>query len=726
MKKVLCLSILILILLTALATSSMAEDTGAIDLTQQHEFETASSVCFVGDTLYILGTYGVYEWKDEQLNTVVDLSESYDYRYMQQRPEDDAEAGMWDKSIGKLFTDGEKLYGLHPYSGSVYEISGGNLLPYAQLPKELLYVESDEFFREIKGCTYADGKLFLLLGTDDYEDYEKTELFRIDLGKESYEKCSPEGIQSISAGTDQNLIVFIRNDENAIWRYDIKADALGEKLADLGEQTEIGGLCAYGQDVLYYSDSKIMQVHGEQQTVKSYLPVPYEFVSAAAACSEKGRYAYADGKYVFLRDISGEAAAQTVLTVMGDVPYDINIDFSIAHPEIAVVTRQQMGMEQIQQAAISGDSSIDIFSLCAPGMFAVMNEKQYLVPLEGNESLIARAKTLYPAIQNVIFQEGQLMGYPIALNLHAWTINETEWKNIGLGEYPVTYDELFEQIGEWLEGPAEDYPDYALSDIQQMGVEGVLTQVVDEFILQNEKAGEKICFDTEEFRAVLESISRHRDIFSEENDQWGMPLLSSYYMGFGQTSADGDVMTMILPPTMGEKQKLGADMQLLTINAASKQQDAALTYIAYCSEHLSDTLQYEMCPELNEPIENPRIEKRLAELQAEKEELQKKLKSAEDEKRFEIEDRIAEVERIQESVAEDKWLISPESIEIYRETVKNLYIPYHSLFLSDEENGGRQAISMVISEYGDLDATEIDALIYELERVLQMIAQEGE
>lgn len=722
MKKVLCVTMLGLFLLVMFATAQ-AEETGAIDLSQQHEFETASSLCFMGDTLYILGTYGVYEWKDEQLNTVVDLSESYDYRYMQQRPEDDAEAAMWEKSIGKLFTDGQKLYGLHPYSGSVYEISGGNLLPHAQLPKDLLYVESDEFFREIKGCTYADEKLFLLLGTDDYEDYEKTELFQIDLGKETYEKCSPEGIQSISAGTGQKLLVFIRNDENAIWQYDIKTDALSEKMANLGEQTEIGGLCAYGQDVLYYADNEVKQVHGEQQTVKAYLPVPYAFASAAAACAENGSYAYADGKYVFLRDISGEAASQTVLTVMGDVPYDINIDFSIAHPEIAVVIRPQMGMEQIQQAAISGDSSIDIFSLRVPGMFAVMNEKQYLAPLEGNETLIARAKTLYPAIQNVIFQGNQLMGYPIAINLHAWTINETKWKDIGLGEYPVTYDDLFEQVGKWLEGPAEDYPDYALSDIQQMGMEGVLTQVVDEYILQNEKAGEKICFDTEEFRAILESISSHRDIFSEENDQWGMPLLSSYYMGFGQTSADGDVMTMILPPTVGEKQKLGADIQLLTINAASKQQDAALVYIAYCSEHLSDTLQYEMCPDLNEPIENPRIEKRLAELQVEKEELQKKLESAEDEKRFEIEDRITEVEQMQENVAEDKWLISPESIEIYRAAVENLYIP--SMSLANEGNGGRQAISMVISEYGDLKESEIDAFIRELERVVEMVSQEG-
>lgn len=99
----------------------------------------------------MLGTYGVYAYQDGELSTVVDLSDTYLYRYNQERPEDETEASVWEKAISVIFTDGQTLYGLQPYSGQIFQLTEGKLESYTQLPEDLLYVQSDDFYREIKG-----------------------------------------------------------------------------------------------------------------------------------------------------------------------------------------------------------------------------------------------------------------------------------------------------------------------------------------------------------------------------------------------------------------------------------------------------------------------------------------------------------------------------------------------------------------------------------------------
>ena len=70
MKKLACLVLALLIsLLSAFAVH--AEETGTVNLTDAHAYETATSLCFIEDTLYVLGSYGVYEYKDGELKTLV-------------------------------------------------------------------------------------------------------------------------------------------------------------------------------------------------------------------------------------------------------------------------------------------------------------------------------------------------------------------------------------------------------------------------------------------------------------------------------------------------------------------------------------------------------------------------------------------------------------------------------------------------------------------------------
>ena len=115
--------------------------------------------------------------------------------------------------------------------GRFSEIEDGQLNACVQIPKNLLYAEEEEFFREIKGITYAGEKLILLLGTDTYDDYEKTEIVLIDLNDQKHQVSAIKNVQSIAAGAAGKLLVYVGAEQAAIWQYDIATDTL-EKMVE--------------------------------------------------------------------------------------------------------------------------------------------------------------------------------------------------------------------------------------------------------------------------------------------------------------------------------------------------------------------------------------------------------------------------------------------------------------------------------------------------------------
>lgn len=730
MKKLVCLVLALLIsLLSAFAVH--AEETGTVNLTDAHAYETATSLCFIEDTLYVLGSYGVYEYKDGELKTLVDLTDAYVYRYNQQRPEDAAGAAAWDRIIGYLFTDGKVLYGLHPYTGQIFKIEDGQLNACVQIPKNLLYAEEEEFFREIKGITYAGEKLILLLGTDTYDDYEKTEIVLIDLNDQKHQVSAIKNVQSIAAGTAGKLLVYVGAEQAAIWQYDIATDTLEKMVEQIEDGIFPSGLAGYKQSVVYLEDSKVVLIdENGKDLVKAYMPIQYAHTSTPSACSENGMYAYPYSNYVFLRDVGIEGEAkQTVLTLMGNVSSKTIIDFTIQNPDIAVVTTESMNPNELIQAAVSGDSGVDLFVLSAPGDFYSMKEKGYISALNTSEKLIGEARKLYPAMQDVVFSGDSLLGYPVSVSPKSWMVNETKWNEMNLGDYPKTYNELFEKIEMWLNEYATDYPEYTLADVQQMGLNTLVLSMVEAYIHENEASGMQLTFDTPSFREMMKCVSDNAYLLSEENEQWGMPLLTSMYLGFGTCYTDSDLNRMILPPALdlNGKQSLYAEMSILAVNAASKNAEVATRFVEFCVENLSNTVRYEMEPELNEPVESSAYYVRVAELQGKINDLAEQLEKADQDARYAIKEKIIQAEAKLEQLEERKWEIDPKSIEIYRSAAENLKVSYKSPLLLKGENGGYEALRSVVDKYctQDFSDSDINALIAELDRVATMVYLES-
>ena len=150
-------------------------------------------------------------------------------------------------------------------------------------------------------------------------------------------------------------------------------------------------------------------------------------------------------------------------------------------------------------------------------------------------------------------------------------------------------------------------------------------------------------------------------------------------------------------------------------------------FIAYCASHLPDSIRYAMRPDLNEPVEFANYESRMAALQDELADLQKRLEAAEQEEKNEIEEEIVQKEAMIERVAANRWDISAKSIEIYRLAAQHLHIPYRSSLLIKGEGGGYETLQSIVSQHcaEGLDAGKIDALIADLDRVANMIRLEN-
>ena len=294
--------------------------------------------------------------------------------------------------------------------------------------------------------------------------------------------------------------------------------------------------------------------------------------------------------------------------------------------------------------------------------------------------------------------------------------------------YPTTYNDVFEQIVTWIDNYSADSPEYTLSDIQQNGLAILIEMIIKEYIFQKEMNSEYLTFNAQDFREVITSVLLHAELFSDEYEQWGMPLLSSYNQGFGVSYNDGNRVKMILPPTIAEngKQYLFTELELIAIHEKSTNKEEAQKFILWYSRHLADTIQYKMSPCLNSPIENPNYAIRLLEINNNLIELKDARNRAMDMvDAGKLDELISKKERQMAALSSIQWTISQESIDCYREIATRIKIPDDSVFFN---SSGFNSIREVVTRFCDngFDTTQMNAFISELERVVYMVMMENQ
>lgn len=732
MKKLLVLLLLFLIVFTSMVTAHAETIAPTLSFDHIASYELIQSLCFVDETLYMLGEDTIYAWNPQDAAPQLLWQEKgiQSYRYYETMPEADPALSLWQNAVSFLFTDGKTLYALQPYSGQLFEVSALGLTPGVSIPQELLtYQEHGQTrYRQLHAAVMLGQDLYLLLGTDDPSDWTKTSLIRFDLDTQQGTDLGLEGITYMQAASQGGLLLACSDETNSQTTYHHwkgEDDGLDAPFLRLDSAAASGAMVAY-QDQLILSKNGRLTAYGAQGAAdsKAYTPVS-AYYSRQIACSKSGLCAVAGNNYVFVRDLS-QPCEQTLLHVMGSLNSNDLVAFSMQNPDIALVESQMLYGNALEQAVVSGGGDIDLFVLESDTLYTQMKQKGYLAPLNSSAIIEEKTAAFYESIQAALTNNDQIMAFPIHMQTHSWTLNQTLWDKFDLGDVPTTYAQLFARMQLWQEEYAGEHPDYVLTDVYG-DISSLAEGMVKEFILQCDTAYPD--FTADAFKNALLSLLEHQEILAANRqalDDGAMPIIYTYDQGFGIGHNDEEKTCMMFMPAIsdGDEQKLSASLTLLGISSICEQQEAALRFIAFFAENMDIELAHMLTPALNTPVRSALYEQRLATLTEEKAALEVQLASAEEEDAATLQDAL-DFKQHQLALAQDAWLVSAQDIDNYRSVAANLVIPCDSPFLGSQSS--LEALQIEIRKACDkgLSEASVDTLLAGLNRVAQMMLLEG-
>ncbi len=573
----------------------------------------------------------------------------------------------------------------------------------------------------VDGIAVYDGQLYLLLTRWNEEGVDKR-VWRADFTQNVLVAGNLTDISSISAAPE-GLLLTNRSGEVSLY-----SPTLRSTLRTFQPKSKGTGYVWDGES-LCYVDSKGQLCREKDGTVevKAYLPVMY-MDSSARAQRHGDTYALVSGGTLYLRDTSGDGhAEQTLLRIMGLDQQDIATRYIAEHPETAVqLVSAGSDFSSIQMSITSGDT-IDLYVVSAPGALADLVDKGYAAPLT-DPTLVDLANQLYPAFQQAVIRDGQLMAFPVSILPDTWTLNRTKWAEAGLGAEPTTYGEIFAAARLWAEEKAEDFPDFCLMTTP-LGFEGLISDMIRQQVLAQEAAGEPVTFDTPAMREALQSALDCRSLLEGiEDEGMYMPLVMGYsqYMGAGYN--DSDLVVNMLQPALsdGSARTTPVTLQVFVLNPRSAHKEEAMGFIRYFYDHMYDTTRYELTATLSEPLRTKGFEEKQQEAREEIAQLSAQLATLSEADKKTAQERIALLERQMDRREETWWAVTKEDVTIWQGIAEHLTVPLRTLYAGySAQRAQDAALQQVIHRFcqGQLS---MDQLLKELQQKGDMMILEDQ
>lgn len=669
-------------------------------------------VCPYRDGLGVLGTHGLFFW-DPDASTVQKLLD------------DDGE--ILNESL--LVPLEMELHLFQKSTGKVYHLERDQLTLCFSLPEEVFTYEDqgERVVKQVLGCAGGGDVLYILLNSFTFEQGDTYELYALDVATGSVKQLDVPGIQALWQFVDGKLLIGQEAEDGlhpAL--YDPLADVITQAWLEI-DATGKTGLCWDGVgEVLYYTtDSGKVYAVGKDQPafICAYLPFKLLYTSDKA-CLLDGSYAYLCQGDLFIRAIQEEGAEIAVLTIKGAADSQLLLAFAAEHPEIALNLQDRTNdLEDLQRALVQGDDSFDLYIVESDGLLAQVKDKGYAAPLNDSQALMEQAASFYPWVQEAIMDQDQLLALPASIEINCWTVNLTQWEKLGLGEQPETMVELFALMDRWQANYAEQETSYCLFQCLD-GLEGILKDLVRQYLLLYETQEGPVTFDQADFRTVMEAALGYEDVFSSEGDQ--IPLLMSYSQYFGMGYNDSDLVASTLPLRLTESSPwvVRASMDLWVVNPASAQQEEAMLFLEFCMDHMDTQLRYRIDTSCTQPVRSSYYEESKDDIQQEMERVQETTNATRD--NASLRDLQAELEQLNQrlqNLEENSWEISKEDVAIYQQIAPYVKVPLDTIY-PDGDNAATAAIDQIISRYASRQLS-LDDFIRMMDEKARMIYLEA-
>lgn len=745
MRNTIAWLLLVALLLCPTLNSALAAQ-GDVVLFERAEDGTQSEwiqgACAVGDTLYLKGGNGFYTWKMGD----AEPSKLFEYKY-----DADADSSVpmdWYGLRGPVVVDGKPLllssqtgvfmeFADGKFTETEYKVDMGSMPDYTGDPLEIGNL--------IDYMLMAGDQLILCARASDM-DWNSNRLFAADLktGKITTLTDKISRITSVAPYKSGKLLVAIDGSYSmsggmseddyyvSLRILDIQsAQFEGDKYLPLREYNL--NFFAYDPDadaIYFVQNNRVLK------TAWGGVPDPVNFLSRnsygsdCAAFMLDGRLVVPSSDGVSICSVDPAKMPTQVLKVAGDWSGDDALPMFIkAYPEVAV-NRTEQGLYNIENVttAIAGGEAPDVFCFYSSNGLDALIQKGYAMDLSGDAKLMELAAQLYPQIQDVIFRDGKLYGYPGYFDAGLWAYDAAAFEEFDLGAFPETMADFIDLIVLWDDDYADRHPDRQLLDFGTDIKQQLFYQIFSRYITMAIQPDQPLSFNTPEFRQSMEKLERSPLRYLTEAEQqqandanmsrteYRERLIDEYSQGLGNYYEHPK--TLVLPPRLTESAEPFApgSMQVYIINPNTKYPEAALNYVRFMAEHMRAEYRYLVNPSLNEPIEDPWYAESKKSAQENYDRLLKEEIDPADQRQHDAE--LEEARRYLEVEIERwRWNIAPDTLARYRELAPSIKL-FTGTSLFDGEGG--QELYKIIERHqqGQLD---LEQMIRELDQKAQMI-----
>ena len=531
------------------------------------------------------------------------------------------EASCADMSILTLFSyagslhsvaarsDGDRLdvgvYKLNPMEGQILgfekvgslDFNGLNAAGGFQIP-------------DVSSAAMADGKLFAIIAPSG--GASQSYAFALDTGARSDFDMDVRAFLA----TNGNLVMLVAQEGESAGLYVFDASSRqGEKLCDLPSSAR-----SFSYDTtagkLYFLDDGLYRVDSPSDPRGTRIAnIP--FVSASQIASDGTLLIAVQDNDVYFSAIGDVPADVQTLSVYGTVSQNILNGFMAQNPDINVNTLPLQEASIVLSNALAHDSSPDLYwllSINAP-YFASLRDREYLAEIT-DPVAIAWVESVHEDIRQECYDaNGVLRAIPVSMLVNnELGINRELWNELGLGEQPNTWNELFDFLEKWCE-IGNNYPDisllgYASAEETRMMFGYALRNDYDAY---RRVAPDHPSYDTELYRQLLHRLNDVNFENLRYDQQGGNTLMTDMYLPSPENSLFADTsfdMLHLSVDGITPSSEL-ANVYFLGVNSSSQNIDLAMRLVSYCASEIPAEDCAMLCPAFDSAIFSAQYEQQM-------------------------------------------------------------------------------------------------------------------
>lgn len=773
---------LLCLLLLLCAGGALAESDGNLDVfddafMKEHGLVDANGARLYiqdmdwdGDTCYAyLTDMGVYTYtpggEPEKLCTLPPAPENF-YARVDGLTDEDLE--LLHNTVTYISVWDGTLYGYNVYSGRWGAIDGeGVHWQDSRLNFSCLFHEDSFFPDRIANSFMTDDALYVLADTqDEYGDLVYA-LFSFDLSDGTSKRYDHEGLLGgICRGEKGELLLlayFPDYEEFGTLLFQMDSGefcTVGPYFDFPIEEDFVGGF-AYNEktDTMYVAANDLIYASKNAEEYTPFAPL-----DTSGMMPDIRAWALSDGRYAILfdgihiRERDDQEFAQLNLSTYLFYPSTRQL-FKDMYPNVKLNEQDTMDQQTIIDYLLTGDETIDVYSMPLNYAFNLIKEKGLAVSMSGSEVIEADAARMDEQVQSALRDaQGNIVAYPAGdrVELANYGIHEGYWRMaFGDRPLPTTFEEVLDAWIEWEENDLiEEYPMLGFEISEGFSYENWVRRFITIYIRQHDADGEPN-LGAPELRTVLEKLARLAEVrqqhgrgISGESD--GDRALSSetgdtafifnpssqvamegddhwVTMGNVYDQYPGDVTWLPLTFEKDAKQYTDASMYVYFINPHSWHKEEALQFIeCMTNPRAIPRLYYAVHPDMNEPLENEDYEEVKAWYERQCEEYRAGIKTAkeQDKDTSELERQLSNYENWLAS-DEGRWEISQKTIDAYRQMVaeKPLNLHMTSPYLYAMTIGESSFVNTLCGQYAQ-GGMPLDLFLQKLSSRLNMITLE--